>query len=235
MENYCCRKFLSTGSTPSIIASAAPLSLPLSLGLPPLGEPPWAEPEPGRGACDDVPGLHPALWLSAEGRRRRESPGGSRARRGARSVAQRRVLKAGGPGPVCFGPARACTSGGGGSGGPREPLCPEELHRHGREGSAPPGGRSRPGAPAGSGAQSVPGTWGPSEEDYKWKQTEQAGERLARVRSGSGSARLRRSGTCPERRLLTHLPAPRGGRACPLTSPEGVDGSGRGGERGEGL
>lgn len=157
------------------------------------------EPSQSRGEvrCDDVPGLHPALWLSAEGRRRRESPGGSRARRGARSVAQRRVLKAGGPGPVCFGPARACTSGGGGSGGPREPLCPEELHRHGREGSAPPGGRSRPGAPAGSGAQSVPGTWGPSEEDYKWKQTEQAGESLARVQSGSGSARLRRFGDLP--------------------------------------
>lgn len=91
-------------------------------------------------------------------------------------MGQRRVLKAGGArarerGGVCFGPHPGMRKrGGGGSGGPsaRE-SC---IDVAGRERSSRE--QSRPEAPAGSGAQSVPGTWGPLRRGINRKQIEEA-------------------------------------------------------------
>jgi hypothetical protein len=120
--------------------------------------------------------LHPLLWPG----RGKGSPRLPARKLGAERWGRRRVLKAEGAGArarggVCFGPRPGMQKrGGGGSGGPRagvwqpRPLCPGELHRHGRERALLPG--SGPEAPAGSGAQSVPGTWGLSRRGINKKE-----------------------------------------------------------------
>ena len=173
MENYCCRKFLFTGSTPSVVASAPPLP-PLipAASLPRLA---WSWEALEKCTCSQwgAPSrLHPHLRLREEG-------GGSEILgllppAGRLEMGQRRVLKAEGArahehGGVCFGPRPGMQKrGGGGSGGqwgrcwePR-PLCPGSCIDV-AGGRAPPGsGAERAGSPNGSGAQSVPGTWGSS-------------------------------------------------------------------------
>lgn len=166
MENYCCRKFLFTGSTPSVVASAPPLP-PL---IPAASLPRWAWSWEALEKCTcsqwGAPSrLHPHLRL-------REERGGSEILgllppAGRLEMGQRRVLKAERArarehGGVCFGPRPGMQKrGGGGSGGqwgrcwePR-PLCPGSCIDV-AGGSAPPGERSRaerrgPEAPAGPG------------------------------------------------------------------------------------
>jgi hypothetical protein len=82
MENYCCQKFLFTGSTPSIIASVTPLSptIPLaslsggltnpSVGLekaPCSGAPPVSTLFCGRGGERGVQDSPPASWAQSDG------------------------------------------------------------------------------------------------------------------------------------------------------------------------
>lgn len=101
-------------------------------------------------------------------------------------------------GGVCFDPHPGKPkSGGGGSGGQRGSGSPGPSAREscidvaGRERSSR--GAKQTEAPAGSGAQSVPGTWGPSRRGVNRKQM----RRLLCPVSWSGSGRLRRVGTCP--------------------------------------
>lgn len=129
-------------------------------------------------------------------------------------------------GGVCFDPRPGePKSGGGGSGGRRGNGSPGPSAREscidvaGRERASR--GAKQTEAPAGSGAQSVPGTWGPSRRGVNRKQM----RRLLSPVSWSGSGRLRKVGTCPMTGppLTPPLPPPREGQQavippflCPL-------------------
>lgn len=99
---------------------------------------------------------------------------------GKRHVLKAEEARARELGGVCFGPRPGMQKrGGGGSGGQRGaagspgPSAREScIDVAGRERSSRE--RSRPEAPAGSGAQSVPGTWGPSRRGINRKQIEEA-------------------------------------------------------------
>lgn len=99
---------------------------------------------------------------------------------GKRHVLKAEEARARELGGVCFGPRPGMQKrGGGGSGGQRGaagspgPSAREScIDVAGRERSSREW--SRPEAPAGSGAQSVPGTWGPSRRGINRKQIEEA-------------------------------------------------------------
>lgn len=120
----------------------------------------------------------------------------------AEGCGQRRVLKAEGAGPVsaevCASVlARACESAVEEvvvanrrlAGSPSPSARESCIDVTGREHSS----REQARGPSGSGAQSVPGTWGPSERGIIRNKG-----RGSRTASWNRSGRLRRPGTCPE-------------------------------------
>lgn len=120
MENYCCRKFLFTGSTPSVIDSETPLPFRIpAASLPRVGL--------GRRSPREVPLLQGPLQLppsfAAQGRGGGSESPGLLPRAERLEMGQWRVLKAEGArvrerGGVCFGPRPGMQKrGGGGSGG----------------------------------------------------------------------------------------------------------------------
>lgn len=152
--------------------------------------------------CSRAPHLPPTPLLVARGRGGGLEAPGPLFPRWRLAMGQSVCLKQRGParerGGVCFDPRRGKPkSGGGGSGGQRGNGSPGPSAREscidvaGRERSSR--GAKQTEAPAGSGAQSVPGTWGPSRRGVNRKQM----RRLLSPVSWSGSGRLRKAGTRP--------------------------------------